>query len=640
MRADAVAVPAGGGPSVATIDLQACFDAFAAAAPGRHSAQVGGATAMLDLPAGTAPRCLTLSAADALSLRLPPGYRLAMAPGGGHVLRCDDGAAPAYWAPHWPRAVELDANGRLLGLRSLPIGRFDARGDALQLTVSAPGERIEWALWQLPAGMAWQDAGALERARWFMLGSHTVVAGRADVYLHLAAGTVFENRKAWPHDWRVFSENDGHALHLTLTGLARASGDAMLEALRRQVLEAVLARQSDDGGYRHGEWTQLMESHYRLHCSAMHLMMDALDLAPEPRVEQALRRAAAYLARQSVPLSFGHWLLHDELEHSLEAIRQSPLRWEPSQAFGKAESNMLVLNSHLDGMVALARYAEITGDTQYAPLLQSAHQATRAVLSLRPAEWLYRPLFRLIGWTFLPLDRAQALPVWQRALKRLTWQRLIPLLPKIKARWPRLVMPGGYIDRDLSQQHWALDYHAVNLMDLVRYLRRFDDAVVRQVLTEALDFTHRIGLVQRWMELGYRSYAVGFWVEALCQACQLWPAEAKYRQWLVEAVLLLEDAGMGLPPSVLGANSEAVPASQQMPCPEPAQPGLRIVNLGTRTAPELLVVNSGKTALGLHWARPPVSAVAWHDAAGRLQPATRDALHVPARGWLWGRAAH
>ncbi|MDT7837659.1 hypothetical protein [Aquabacterium sp. OR-4] len=626
----------------AAVDLLACFAEFASLAPGRHRRQLGGTTAVLVVPAGEAPRSLTLTASGALTLRLPPGCAMAAAPGGGHVLSRAEAGAPSYWAPHWPRAAELDALGRLLTLEPLPIDRFEATGEGLSLSIRAPGRQIEWTLWQLPAAMAWREAGTLERSRWFMLGSHTVVAGRADVYQHLVAGTVFENRKAWPNDWRVFSENDGHALHLTLQGLARASGDAMLQALRRQVLDAVLARQSDDGGYRHGEWTQLMESHYRLHCSAMHLMMDALDEAPEPRVEQALRRAAAYLARQSVPLSFGHWLLHDELEHSLDAIRQSPLRWVPSRAFGKAESNMLVLNSHLDGMVALARYARLTGDAQYAPLLQSAHQATQAVLSLRPAEWLYKPLFALIGWTFLPVDRAMALPVWQRALKRLTWQRLIPLLPKIKARYPRFVMPGGYIDRDLSQLHWALDYHAINLMDLVRYLRHFDDAVVRQVLLESLDFTHASGLVQRWMELGYRSYAVGFWVEALCHACQLMPAEAKYRRWLAEAVLLLQDAGMGLPPSVLGANGEAVPASQQLPCPEPADAALRIVNLGTRAAPELLVVNTGKAALALQWARPPQAALAWHDADGRPVPAAGAAVppQVPARGWLWGRAAH
>lgn len=640
MRADAEAVTPGAEGEPAVVDLAACFAGVASAAPGRHRQALAGAIAVFDVPAGTAPRCLTLTATGALTLRLPPGYRMAVAPGGGHVLSSAAAGAPSYWAPYWPRVAELDALGRLLTLGSLPIEHFEAQGDALTLSVTARGGRIEWTLWQLPAAMGWHAAGTLERARWFMLGSHTVVAGRADVYQHLVSGTVFENRKAWPNDWRVFSENDGHALHLTLQGLARASGDGMLHALRRQVLEAVLARQSDDGGYRHGEWTQLMESHYRLHCSAMHLMMDALDEAPEPRVEQALRRAAAYLARQSVPLSFGHWLLHDELEHSLEAIRQSPLRWVPSRAFGKAESNMLVLNSHLDGMVALARYAEITGDAQYAPLLQSAHQATRAVLSLRPAEWLYKPLFALIGWTFLPVDRAMALPVWQRALKRLTWQRLIPLLPKIKARYPRFVMPGGYIDRDLSQLHWALDYHAINLMDLVRYLRRFDDALVRQVLLASLDFTHASGLVQRWMELGYRSYAVGFWVEALCHACQLLPAEARYRQWLAEAVLLLEDAGMGLPPSVLGANGEAVPAHQQLPCPEPVAAALRIVNLGTRIAPELLVVNTGKAALALQWARPPQVPLAWHDAGGRpLRPGSA-AAQVPARGWLWGRAAH
>lgn len=627
-----------GRPADDVIALEACFDVFSSMSPGRHSRSLGMATLTIDQPAGQAPRCLTLAAADQLDVRLPPGFRLEHARGGGHLLLSDTVAAPAYWVPHWPRFVEMDANGRLVGLGSLQIDRFDVFDSSLQLSVRAPDRRIEWTVWQLPTSQDLQEAGPLERARWFMLGSHTVLAGRADVYLHMVGGTVFENRKAWPNDWRVFSENDGHALHLTLGGLAKASGDALLNGLRRQVREAVLARQSDDGGYRHGEWTQLMESHYRLHCSAMHLMMDALDLDPEPRVEQSLRRAAAFIARQAVELSFGHWLLHDELEHSTEAFAKGPFRWVPSRAFGKSEANMLVLNSHLDAMVALSRYAQVTGDQQYVALLQSAHRATQAVLSLRPAQWLYRPLFSVIGWTFLPLDRARALPVWKRALKRLAWQRLIPLLPRIKARFPRLVMPGGFIDRDLCLCTWAPDYHAVNLMDLARYLRHFDDATVRRVLIESLDFTHATGLVNRWMEMGYRRYAVGFWVEALCHVCQLMPEESKYRQWLVEAVLLLEDAGMGLPPSVLGANSEALPAHRQMPCPEPADMGLRLVNLGHREVPELLVVNTGKTTRKLEWNHPPVAAIRWQDAGRRPLP---DAVpHVPARGWLWGTAAH
>lgn len=580
--------------------------------------------------------CWSVLSSDARPWRAPAGQALQASPWGGWLLQGTDPAEPCHWVPFLPRAVDLDAHRRVLALRPVAVSALSAEGGRLAIATGS-GTPVEAVVWRLPAQAAAWPASALERGAWFTLGSHTTVQGRAQVYAHLVAGTVYENRVAYPNQWRVFSENDGHALHLILAGLARATGDPLLEALRQQVLLAVLDRQSEDGGFRHGEWTHLMESHFRLHCSAMHLMMDALAERPDARVAAALTRAADFLSRQSVELSFGRWLLHDELEHSLDSMRQSPLRWVSSTAFGKTESNMLVLNSHLDGIVALDRYAELTGDRRHDALVQSARGAARAVLALRSAEPLYRALFWLVDMTFLPVGRARALPVWKRALKRLTWQHLLPLMPAIKARFPRLVMPGGYIDRDLVQQHWALDYHAVNLMDLARYVRRFDEPEVRAVLEQALEFTHRSGILGRCIDLGYRQYAIGFWAEALYHMCLGGP-QAHYRRWLAEAMLLLEDQRMGQAPSLLGANGEAVAPAEQLPCPSPADARLRVAQLGRRGQPELLVVNPAGEALPLAWERAPAEAPQWCDAEGR--PLPREGLHVPPRGWLWGRAAH
>ncbi len=182
------------------------------------------------------------------------------------------------------------------------------------------------------------------------------------------------------------------------------------------------------------------------------------------------------MARQTAQLSFGTWLLHDELEHSVDKMKLGPFKWVPSTVFGKAESNMLVLNSHLDATIALDRYAQVTGDQQFSALVRSARDAAGAVLSCAAQSRCTGLLFWLIGLTFLPASEASALPLWKRALKRLTWKYVIPRLPDIKARFPRVVMPGGYIDRELTLRTWAHDYHAINLMDLARYLRRFDDA--------------------------------------------------------------------------------------------------------------------------------------------------------------------
>lgn len=596
-----------------------------------------GATSLHDCTGVGQPVCLTHLSGNRASWSAPAGYDLAAAAGGGFLLTSAQPDAPLYWVPLMPRQVQLDGHGRLLRVEAARMAELVFSDGGLRVSF-APSELLtETVVWQLPPGFSPLPVSSLERGAWYTLGSHTAIQGRVDVYKHLVAGTVFEDRPAWPNKWHVFSENDGHALHLILAGLAKAASDPLLDAMRKQVLMAVLERQSEDGGFHHGEWTSLMEAHCRLHCSAMHMMMDALDEQHDPCVESALRAAAAFMSRQTARLSFGQWLLHDDLEHSVDRIKQAPLTWLPSEAFGKAQSNMLVLNSHLDATIALDRYAQLTGDQQFSELVLSARESTKAVLGLRSAERLYQVLFWLIGLTFLPTKLAAALPAWKRVLKRLTWQHLIPRLPAIKVRFPRLVMPGGYIDRDLTQCHWALDYHAVNLMDLARYLRRFDEPIVRQVLVQGLEFTRQSGILQRWQELGYRKYALGFWGETLYHVCMLMP-DVRYRQWLAEAMLQLEALKMGQPPSLLGTNAEAVPAAQQLPCPSPLDARLRVANLGRRGAAELLIVNPTASVLPLVWELAPLEPCAFFHADG--SPLGSAALHVPAGGWLWARAAH
>lgn len=559
---------------------------------------------------------------------------------GGWLVQTAAEPGFCYWLPAMPICRRIDAHGHVLEERASRLSAASwGDGQAMFTLAAAPaGMVIDMVLWRLPVALVEElrHPTALETQPAYLWGSHTVVGKAADLYLHLVQGRVHENRWAWPFKIRGFSENDGHAVGVQLTGLQRASGRALPALLGRQVLAAVLRRIGSDGAYRHGVWTDRMESHYRLHCSAMHLMMDTLAAGPDPAVERALRAAAGFLAAQHERIAVGIWFLHDELELSDEAMQRGPFKWVPSRALGKRSSNMLVLNTQLDTCIALDRYAQLTGDTKFAPLIDSAQSATRAVLGLCSAEPLYRALMWMIELTFLPAPKAAALPVWKRALKRVAWKYLIPRMPDLKARLPRLVMPGGYIDRELTLRSWAHDYHAINLMDLARYLRRFDCQVVRQVLIEGLAFTRRSGILERWREMPYQKYALGFWAEALYHVCTIFPDE-QYRQWLAEAMLVLEAMQMGQPPSLLGANAEAVSVPEQMPCPSPRDGRLRIANLGRRGAPELLIVNPTDSALPLDWELPPSEAVAYAGCDAR--PVQGEPPAVPARGWLWARSS-
>jgi hypothetical protein len=600
--------------------------------------------AKLDVFAHNAAACCALRFTPAraceMTFFMDGAYSVATCKAGGWLLLPEEGDLGAYWLPQPSKLRLLDEFAHIRQERPASISSSTVSSTGLAVKVPVPeGWVLDCTMWRFPPGAQdaisqLRDLGTVELQARFLWGSHTLYQRPCDVYVHMVHGHVYENRFSWPKHWKICSENDAHALYTILSGLEVATGKQLYCLLKQQLQLAVIERQGKDGGWRHGEWTDRMESHYRLHCSAMHLLMDALAESDEPEVCKALERAAGFLARQTDKLDVGIWFLHDGLEHSVEAMQEGPFRWLPSRALGKSESNMLVLNSHLDATVALDRYREVAGDARYQSLVAEAVLATRTALSLRPADWLYKPLFRAIRLTFLPAAQAARLPLHLRALKRVAWKYLIPLLPRIKALSPRIAMPGGYIDRELSMRIFAVDYLPINLMDLLRYRCRFPDEQLDDVILPAIRLVQECRMIERWPEINGKEYALGFWAETLYQACLAWP-DAEYRVWLARAVVALEKRALGLPPSLLGANSEAVAPSDQAPTPVLDDARIRVVNLSRRDFIEVILVNCSDENVHLRFLRNAPAGMAW--TAGNNGDRTAALPHqIQAGDWLWG----
>lgn len=565
---------------------------------------------------------------------LPGGGEIEASAAGGWLIKAAN--AVVWWVPLAPHVRRLNATGHILDEGDAEIAGLTVSATELSVSISVPADHVmDWLVWRFEDAAdveSLEQLSLLETQGYFSWGSHTCYRRPSDLYAHLIHGHIYERRYAWPYNRKICSENDAHALFVTLTGLRKATGKRLYARLADQVLLATLARQSADGGWRHGEWTQNMEAHYRLNTSALHLLMDAWSERQDSAVEQAMRQAAGFLAGQTDRVAGGTWFLHDELEHDPKQLDQGPFRWLPSRAFGKSPSNMLVLNTQLDMTVALDRYGHLSGDATFSPLIAQARKATLAVLSARPAEWLYRPLFAALRLTFLPTEQAAALPLPLRALKRIAWKYLIPRFPDIKTRFPRLVMPGGYVDRELCVRTWAHHYLTINLMDLARHQAHLPDPLIDRIIQDAVRFACDSGIVLRWKELKYEKYALGFWAEALHHVCRLYPEQLEYRRALADAMLHLCDLGLGLPPSLLGGNAESVAPGEQVPCPIPAVPALRVANLGTASRPEFLVVNTGSHSVDLSWVEAP-KGIVWR----ALDERGAQTL-LPRSAWL-GRAA-
>ncbi len=569
--------------------------------------------------------CVFLRADAAIQLRVDGNYALQLCNAGGWLLHSRDFAAPSYWLPTLATLRRISTQGHILEECTAEWGDFDLDSSGVEIAFAAipEGWTLDAVIWRLDTPTLideLQTLAPIETQGYFLLGSHTRYGQPADLYRYLVHGWVYEDRYAWPHKRRICSENDAHALHLVFSGLQRTTGKRIYGLLKTQLLLSVLSRQSEDGGFRHGEWTDGMESHYRLHCSAMHLMMDALSEADDPVVRTALARGMHFISDKHDSTKVGTWFFHDELECTMAGMQRAPFKWWPGDALGKSPQNMLVLNTQLDTLVALDRYGTLTGDTQYAPLVDSGYEAAREVLSLRPMEWLYRLVFSAVDLTLMPTEQAARLPLWRRLWKRIGWQVFVPRLPRLKTRYPRLVMPGGYIDRELSLQTWAYDYLAVNLMDLVRAARGTHGAVFIPYIQGILDYCIHTGIARRWLEHKGRTYAIGFYAEALYLLC-LRESRPEFDAMLANALLLCVRQRLGLPPSLPGGNAEAQTASH--PAPQPARADIVVANLSRVERAVCLVVNTGQHVIKLEDALCAVPA-------DLPIPATE----LPPGGWL------
>lgn len=582
-------------------------------------------------------------------------FRLLSCAAGGWLLEAVDPARDSYWIPALPMLRSFDAHQRVLVEQEAAVAAFGANDGALQVAFATPpGLVFTWAVWRI-APQARDVAAELqtlvnvERTRTYLWNSQATIGLPAELYVHLIDGRVYQNAWAWPRKWKFCCDLDAYEIFLRYAGLENATGKRLYRLLRLQLLLSTLARQGADGGWTHGEWTDQNECHVRFMAGALLLLENALDEWPDDAVRAALTRGVDFIAARADRTDLGLWFLHDSVEESAEAMddmhRQTGAivrhfgAWTPSRFLGKSATNKMILNTHVDALVVLQRHRQITGDARHAEAIASALGATRRLLALRPMPGLYGLVGRALRLTMLPADDAARLPLPARVVKRLANRVLLPNLWRLKHRWPRIVMPGGFIDRHLGPLQFSPKYHPINVMDLARLWRCFPDEPLAEVIDGAVRFvTERDGATLRWWtESRPRRFAIGAFGEALVQLCLLRP-DAAYRRHLARVLMLDADLQQGLPPSLHGGNAEIVPRARQLPCPSAAHPALLVANLGTRERPELLVVNPTKTALALGWETEPPAGLAWtaHDAKGAAKPS--DGTNVPARGWLHGLA--
>jgi len=169
----------------------------------------------------------------------------------------------------------------------------------------------------------------------------------------------------------------------------------------------------------------------------------------------------------------------------------------------------------------------------------------------------------------------------------------------------------------------------VHLMDFERLISSAPlDSRTAELLAISdglVDFGVRSQVTLHWKESAASKDSLAFWAEGLYRRCLRTDSETD-RQLLATAVLDLTDAGLGLPPSLLGTNGEIHAPTFATATPSPVNRDLRVVNLTDHNGPRFMVINTTEAPLPLVFDSQDALFAA--DALSPMQ-----SVQIPARAW-------
>lgn len=375
-----------------------------------------------------------------------------------------------FWIPIRPALREYDDHGRMVtnvesAFEIIPqssgfrLAAMCKAGVKLEFVMLLFRERIESFSKEL-TDLAPVETKHVVRDTWLRY------EGVSNVWDYLINGMIFSTRhipagKAWN------SQNLAYGLYYYLDFLLKRTGKQIYLICRDLVAYSVMLSLPDDSRWRHGIWTDLMETHMVHQATGIHVLLSFYEDTGNKLFLQKSRAAVDYLISCVDELDDGKvWFLHDSLEENPEDVRLYYKNLIPSTAFGKSPSNTLCLNTHISTLTVLHRINELAPDERCGEAFESGLGTLCRLLGQRPASCLYGLVYRFRGVGTRLVLRTNS-KLMRKIQKRYDDALKKSILPRLKKKFPRFVMPNGYIERDLCFAPLSDFYHMVNLKELL-----------------------------------------------------------------------------------------------------------------------------------------------------------------------------
>jgi len=317
-----------------------------------------------------------------------------------------------------------------------------------------------------------------------------------DVWNYLINGSLYDPRSHKGINKRFKCQQCAYAWWTYFNFLKQKTGKKIYDILQDEIAYTVLLDLKDNGEWGHGYWSDEIETHARFHLDGLHLLISQYEKTNDLIWLQAAERGMDFVIENlTEPLANNQvWFLHDTIEEERHHHFQSTL-------FGKTPANSLCLNTHVQALTVLHRLCAVKPEeTKYATLFQQGIQALQTALEYKPAERIYRSLDWLMQ-TFIPAWRSDDPPkkgtLTEKVKTRIN-NRLCHYFSvfywQIRSKYPRLVHPNGFTERDLSLSFASDRYHIINLKDFLTLYQQEPLPWLIPVIKNGIEFTRNLDL--------------------------------------------------------------------------------------------------------------------------------------------------
>lgn len=239
------------------------------------------------------------------------------------------------------------------------------------------------------------------------------------------------------------------------------------------------------GDWKHGAWSDEMETHTRFQLDGIQLFISQYLKTSNRHWLTRAEFAMKYLIDDMVTRhpDGSIWFLHD-------STADKTIHRVNGRILGENNIHSITINTHVQALFVLARLVEYSNQKKYyEQFIHKGLASLKNILELSPAESIYN---LIIPWCVKHQLRDQLGGRKQKVIKVLEKRLLMRIYWYLRKRYPRFVYPNGLTERDLILTFMPLNYHVINIKDLLTLYRYYPENWLETSIRKGVDFLMKL----------------------------------------------------------------------------------------------------------------------------------------------------